>query len=195
MGLARGLESSTAPVLHTRHTNSGACCASSTVLHIPHPVPLRLTLPLSRGGDALSLNHLRSGSLHSGCMANARRHFLLALVAAPRCQALGLDPCSDGYPIGALRRDGGGGQPTRPSPSRTLFSWRRRKNQPRGDLAISGPSPPPTSNAASVKQLASKTLSINRIKVQYNVHTRTDSGDTEGVNQPSFRRASSQPKK
>ena len=29
-------------------------------------------------------------------MANARRHFLLALVAAPRCQAHGLDPCSDG---------------------------------------------------------------------------------------------------
>ena len=33
---------------------------------------------------------------HRVHMANAQRHFLLALVAAPRCQAHGLDPCSDG---------------------------------------------------------------------------------------------------
>ena len=42
-------------------------------------------------------------------MANARRHFLLALVAAPLGKAHGLDPCSNGKLIGALRRAGGGG--------------------------------------------------------------------------------------
>ena len=42
-------------------------------------------------------------------MANARMHFLLALVAAPLGQAHGLDPCSNGELIGALRRAGGRG--------------------------------------------------------------------------------------
>ena len=106
------------------------------------PATLPLTLALSRGGDALSLNHVRSRSLHIGCMANARRHFLLALVAAPRCQAHGLDPCSDGELIGALRRHGGGGE--RGLLHREHFSVRGApEKSPSCNLATSGPKPPP----------------------------------------------------
>ena len=43
------------------------------------------------------------------CFANARRHFWLALVASARWQAHGLDRCSNGELIGALRRADGGG--------------------------------------------------------------------------------------
>ena len=121
---------------------------------IPRPVPLPLTLALSRGGDALSLNHVRSGSLHSGCMANARRHFLLALVAAPLGKAHGLDPCSNGELIGALRRAGGGGQ--RGLLHREHFvGWRRRKISPMGDLDLRGAIPPPIGeNSKKVDLLA-----------------------------------------
>ena len=76
---------------------------------LPRAGPLVLTLPLSRGGDAFPLNHVRSRSWHSGCIANARRHFWLALVASGRCHAHALDPCSNGELIGALCRAGWGG--------------------------------------------------------------------------------------
>ena len=54
------------------------------------------SLLLSRGGDAFTLNHVRSRSWHIGCIDNARRHFWLALVASARCHAHALEPCSNG---------------------------------------------------------------------------------------------------
>jgi hypothetical protein len=74
---------------HARHAHRSTLCRVVAGYHPPHS-----SLSVPPVCDA---------------MANARRHFLLALVAAPLGKAHGLDPCSNGKLIGALRRAGGGG--------------------------------------------------------------------------------------